>query len=161
MINANFEGSTGVYLENVLKLRTANHAASGAASGAQVVDATGLVFRYVGFNTLPRQTISGGNHTLDQEDQGFVLFYNEGTNRDLVLNDDSNIPVDAYFAYIVGPSASILTGNAGTGVTITYFNGSVWVVTAAAGSMTIGEGEGTIWKESDTNYYISGPNLTT
>ncbi len=161
VLNANLNGSTDLYWDNVLKLRTANHAASGAASGAQVVDATGLVFRYVGFNTLPRQTISGGNHTLDQEDQGFVLFYNEGTNRDLVLNDDSNIPVDAYFAYIVGPSASILTGNAGTGVTITYFNGSVWVVTAAAGSMTIGEGEGTIWKESDTNYYISGPNLTT
>ena len=49
---------------------------------------------------------------------------------------------------------------AGAGVTLEYFDGLAWQSTGAAGSITAGEGSGTIRKISDTNYRIAGPNLS-
>ena len=158
-IDSTPDEDVALYYNNIESLRTADYSAADAASGAEVAGPDGT-FRYVGFNLLPRVTISGGNHTLDQDDQGKVLFYNEATARSLLLNDDSDIPVDAYFAYTVGATGGTLTGDGGTGVVINWWNGAGWTATAAAANMTIGEGSGTIWKLSDTEYYITGPNLS-
>ena len=49
---------------------------------------------------------------------------------------------------------------AGAGVTLEYFDGLAWQSTGAAGSITAGEGSGTIRKISDTNYRSAGPNLS-
>lgn len=158
---ANFNPDTGVklYYANVVKLQTADETASAAASGAEVLGPDS-VMRFVGFNELPRQAISGSNHTLAQDDQGKTLFYDEATARSLLFNNDSAIPVDAFFHYRVGPTGGVLTGDGGTGVTISWWNGTSYTTTSAAGNITIGEGAGTIWKDTATHYYIDGPNLS-
>ena len=152
-------GVVTLYEDGVAELRTAQHNAADAASGAEVKGPDGT-FRYVGFNLWPRQNITGGDHTLGQGDQGKILFYNEATARSLLLNNDGNIPVDAAFMLRVGPTAGVLTGDGGAGVTITWWNGSGWTTTAAAANVTIGVGLYTIWKETDTHYYIDGPTIS-
>ena len=89
-----------------------------------------------------------------------MLRYNVGTARSFVFNNDGNIKVGAMWALMVGPSAGVLTGDGGTGVQIRWWNGSGWTTTAAAGNITIGIGQYTIWKETDTLYWISGPTLS-
>ena len=45
-------------------------------------------------------------------------------------------------------------------VVLNYWNGSSYTATAAGGTITAGEGLYTIWKDTDTLFYIDGPNLS-
>ena len=156
---ASANGACTIYYNNIQKIRTADQTASQKSSGGEVLGPDG-VFYGIGLNVLPRETISGGDHVLDQEDQGKSLFYNEATARSLNLNNDSAIPVDALFHYRVGSTGGVLTGDGGTNVVISWWNGTGYTDTSPAGNMTIGEGAGTIWKEASLHYYIDGPNLS-
>jgi hypothetical protein len=146
--------------DNEVNLETVSHDAADNSSGANVRGADG-VLRGIGYNTLPRVTVSGGNHTLVIGDQGMTLFYNEATARSILFNNDANIPVDAYGHIRVGPSAGTLTLDAGTGVSLTYWNGVTYVTHTAAANLTITDGSFTWWKDTDTSYYIDGPAITT
>lgn len=104
--------------------------------------------------------LDSGTVILGQENVGQQITYNTGTARTLSFNNDGTILAGSMWAYIVGPSAGVLTGDGGTGVVIDWWNGSSWTTTTAAGNITIGEGSGTIWKDTSTHYYIMGPNLS-
>jgi hypothetical protein len=62
--------------------------------------------------------------------------------------------------YYSGPTGGTLTFTAGSGVTLRYWNGTGWTTTATAGSITVGDGQGTIYKDTDTRFIIDGPNLS-
>lgn len=144
---------------NEVVLQTQNRTTTDTASAAQVRGVDN-VLRDIGFNVWPTVSISGGNYTISRNDIGKKIVYNEGANRSLLLNNIATIPVGAVWVYEVGPSAATLTGDGGTGVQIQYWNGTSWTTTAAAGNITIGEGQGTIEKRTDTLYVINGPNLS-
>jgi hypothetical protein len=156
----NTERPSSLYEGTQENIRATDEEAADAASGGEV-RGTDDVFRPIGFNVIPDENaLDSGAHTYDVDDVGKEISYDSGTARTLNLNNDGNIPVDAVSSYYVGPSAGTLTCQAGTGVTITYWNGSAWTVTAAAGSITIGEGQGIIRKMTDTTYRVNGPNLS-
>lgn len=156
---ATANADVALYYNNISKFKTADETAADAASGVEVLGPDGI-FYPAGFNVVSAETGFGiGNVTLNQATIGKQLFYDTATARSLLFNNDGNIPIHAMWSYIVGPSGGTLTGDGGTGVTITYWNGSGWTTTAAAGNITIGVGSGTIWKDSDTHYFIMGPNL--
>ncbi len=145
--------------DNETNLETVSHDAADNSSGANVRGADGTL-RGVGYNLLPRVTVSGGNHTVAIGDQGMTLFYNEATARSIIFNNDGNIPVDAYGHIRVGPTAGVCTLDGGTGVTFTYWNGTGYATTSAAGDLTLDDGSYTWWKESDTSFWIDGPDIT-
>lgn len=146
--------------DDEVNLETVSHDAADGSSGANVRGADG-VLRGIGYNTLPRVTVSGGNHTLVIGDQGMTLFYNEATARSILFNNDANIPVDAYGHIRVGPSGGTLTLDGGTGVSLTYWTGAAYVTHTAAANLEILDGSFTWWKATDTSFYIDGPAIVT
>jgi len=148
-----------VYRGTVVQAQAVNEATADNTSGFEIMGADS-VLRGAGYNSLPRVNISGGNETFDITHQGAQFFYNEATARSLILNNDADIPVDAYASLRVGPSGGTLTIDGGAGVTLTYWDGAGYTTTAAAANITAGEGQYTIWKNTDTNYFIDGPNLS-
>lgn len=157
---ATANGATSLYYDNVAKLRTADESAADGGMGAEVLHADGS-FYPVGMNVIPPNAgLDSGNVTLAQGNVGHRLTYNSATARSLLMNDDANIKVGAAWSLHVGPSAGTLTGDGGTGVVIRYWNGTGWAATAAAGNITIGVGDYTIWKETDTLYHVNGPTIS-
>jgi len=146
--------------DNTVNFETNSYNAADSCSGAVVLGPDNNL-RGVGFNLLPRAAVSGGNHTLAIGDQGKTLFYDEATERSIFFNNDGDIPVDAYGHIRCGVSSGTLTLDAGTGVTLTYWDGSAYVDHTAAANLEVTDGSYTWWKQSDTNYYIDGPNITT
>lgn len=141
-------------------IRVRDGTASDRAAYAAVRGPDGNLYD-VGYNVIPTDSsLDTGNATAIQGQIGHEYSYTSGTARTLNLTNNAAIPVDAVWAYYVGPSAGTLTAQAGTGVTITYWDGATWQVTGAAGSITVGKGQGTIKKLTDTSYRISGPNLS-
>lgn len=140
-------------------IETIDETAADNSSGANVRGADGTL-RGIGYNLLPRITVSGGNRTVAQADQGKSFYYDEATARSIVFNNDGNIPVDAYGHIRVGPTAGVLTLDAGVGVTFTYYDGNAYQTTTAPGDLELGDGSYTWWKQSDTNFFIDGPNIT-
>lgn len=154
-----YEVLASLYFGAQQNLRAADESASDITSGAEV-RLNDDSFYGVGLNELPRANISGGNVTIGQEHIGKQFFYNEATARSLLFPNDAAIKVDSYFSLRVGPSGGTLTGDGQTGVTITYWDGTGYTTTAAAGNVTIGEGQYTIWKNTDTNWFLDGPNIS-
>lgn len=153
-------GACTFYWNAQANLRTANEAASDIGMGAEVRHNDDS-FYPVGMNSVPENSgLDTGNVTLGQSHVGKMLTYNSATARSLLFNNVAAIQVGAMFSLLVGPSAGTLTGDGGTGVQIRWWNGSGWTTTAAAGNITIGVGQYTIWKETDTLYWISGPTLS-
>lgn len=141
-------------------IRVRSGTASDRASYAAVKGPDGNLYD-IGYNTIPTDSsLDSGNDTVAQGQIGHEYAYDSATARTLNLTNNSAIIVDAVWAYYVGPSAGTLTAQAGTGVTLDYWDGSAWQTTAAAGSVTLGEGQGTIKKISDTKYRIMGPNIS-
>lgn len=153
-------GPVSLYYSNKVNLRTSADVGGGAGMGGEVRHAN-QTFYPVGMNVLPIiADIDTGDETLAPDNIGFMIVYNTATNRELNFPDDSNIQVYSMWGLIVGPSAGVLTGDGETGVQIRWWNGSSWTTTASAGNITIGEGQYSIWKQTDGFYYISGPNLS-
>lgn len=153
-----FDLLTAVYFGTTAHGQAVDETVADNTSGFEIMGADS-VMRGAGYNSLPRVNITA-NVTFGIEHQGGQFFYNEATARSLILNNDADIPVDAYAALRVGPSAGTLTLDGGAGVTITYWNGTDYTTTAAAANLTIGEGQYTIWKNTDTNYYVDGPAIS-
>jgi hypothetical protein len=153
-------GATGLYYNNQQNIRTSDESASDIGMGAEVRH-NDDAFYPVGMNVAPEDAgLDTGNVTLGQEHVGKMLTYNTATARSLLFNNVAALKLGAMFALKVGPSAGTLTGDGGTGVQIRWWNGSGWTTTAAAGNITIGVGSYTIWKETDTLYWIDGPTLS-
>lgn len=164
-------GDTGVLIETVLgsvsldwngqiNFRTSDDAAADIGMGAEIRH-NDDVFYPVGMNVVPEEdALDTANETLALDNVGKMLTYNSATARSLLMNNDANIKVGSMWSLLVGPSAGTLTGDGGTGVQIRWWNGTGWTTTAAAGNITIGVGQYTIWKETDTLYHISGPTLS-
>lgn len=155
------DGSTDLYhgADQEINIQTGSHDGADRSSGADVRGADG-VLRGIGYNSLPRVTVSGGNHTLALADQGMSLFYNEGTARSIEFNNDGNIPVDAYGHIRVGAAAGVLTLAAGIDVTFNYWDGSAYVAQTTGDDLELEDGSYTWWKDTDTSYYIDGPTVT-
>jgi len=162
LINGDPDVGIDIYYpaDSEINLQTVSHDAADNSSGANVRGADGTL-RGIGYNTLPRIAVSGGNHTLAIGSQGMTLFYNEATARSILFNNDGNIPVDAYGHIRVGPSGGTLTLDAGTGVSLTYWNGETYTTHTAAANLEILDGSYTWWKDTDTSFYIDGPAITT
>ena len=153
-------GAVSVYFNGQVNLRTSNEAGSTIGMGAEIRH-NDDAFYPLGMNVVPEaDAIDTGNETLALDLCGKMIHYNSATARSLFFNNDSTIPVGAMWSLIVGPSAGTLTGDGGAGVLIRYWNGLSWTTTAAAGNVTIGEGQYTIWKETDTLYHLAGPNIS-
>jgi hypothetical protein len=149
-----------LYYNNQEQFRTSDEAGADIGMGAEVRHNDDS-FYPVGMNVAPEgNALDSGNETLANDLVGKMLTYNTATARSLFFNNDGNIKLGAMFALKVGPSAGTLTGDGGTGVQIRWWNGSGWTTTAAAGNITIGVGSYTIWKETDTLYWIDGPTLS-
>ena len=144
---------------NTVNLATAQHDFVGNISGATVRGPDNALHG-IGYNYKPRVSISGGNVSLLQDHIGKLFFYNEATARSLILNNNADILEDTHYYLLVGPLGGTLTIDGATGVTLTYWNGTSWTVTAAGGNITAGEGLYDIWKDTDTNFYVFGPNLS-
>lgn len=153
-------GAVSIYYNGQLQLRTSDEAGSDIGMGAEVRHNDDAYYP-VGMNVAPEDnTLNSGNLTLAQSHVGKMITYNTATARSLILNNVSAIKVGALCSLLVGGSAGVLTGDGGTGVQIRWWNGTGWTTTAAAGNITIGVGQYTIWKQSDTFYWISGPTLS-
>lgn len=151
-------GAASLYYDDQENLRTSAEGAVGMGAEVRHQDDA---FYPVGMNIIPPDdSLDSGNITVNQVRNAKMITYNTGTARTLNFADDSAIDAGAAWALLVGPSAGVLTGDGGTGVQIRYWNGTGWTTTAAAGNITIGVGQYTIWKETDTLYWISGPNLS-
>lgn len=157
---ATANAGVALYWDNLEKFRTSDESASDIGMGAEVRHNDGN-FYPTGMNVAPEDPgLDTGNVTLGQEHVGLMIHYNSATARSLLFNDVAALKVGAMFALMVGPTAGTLTGDGGTGVQIRWWNGTGWTTTAAAGNITIGVGQYTIWKETDTLYHISGPTLS-
>jgi hypothetical protein len=153
-------GAVTLYYDSEIKFQTTDEDLADRGTGAMVRHADETLYP-VGLNTIPEDAgLDSGNVTLSLNNCAKMFTYNTGTARSLLFNDDSNIRIGQPWALLVGPSAGTLTGDGGTGVQIRWWNGTGWTTTTAAGNITIGVGQYTIWKESDTLYWISGPTLS-
>lgn len=162
MIECNPNGGVSLYehaANNEVALQTQGR--TDAATTTVQVRHRDTVLYDVGLNVVPRNTaLAGGNETFSATDVGRMEYYDIGTARSLFLNNDSDIPEGSMAALLVGPSAGTLTIDAGAGVTLRYWNGAIWTDTSAGGTVTAGVGQYTIWKDTDTLYWITGPNLS-
>ena len=153
-------GKVGMYWNGQENFRTSDESAADIHMGAEVRHYDDN-FYPVGMNVAPEiAALDSGNETLHRDNVGKMLTYNTGTARSLLMNNDGTLKVGSMWALKVGPSAGTLTGDGGTGVQIRWWNGTGWTTTAAAGNITIGVGSYTIWKETDTLYWIDGPTLS-
>ena len=157
---ATADAGVELYHGGTVRFRTINEDVLASGTGAEIRHADES-FYPVGMNTAPElATLDSGNLSLARDNVAKMLTYNTATARQLDFPDDSNIPLGQLWALLVGPSAGVLTGDGETGVQIRYWNGTGWTTTAAAGNITIGKGQYTIWKETNTLYWISGPDLS-
>lgn len=162
LINADPDGAILIYENETNNEHVArSKGRTGDASSAFEHRHRNGSFYDTGFNQVPQlSTLDSGNLTLSVSNIGLMCSYNTATARSLFANNDSNIKAGSMWSLIVGPSAGTLTLDAGTGVTIRYWDGSAWADTSAGGTVTAGEGQYTIWKETDTLYWVSGPGLS-
>ncbi len=153
------DGILQLFFNDQENLRVVDESAAGIGMGAEVRHNNDS-FYPVGMNVLPPDpSLDSGNVTLSQGQVGDMLTYDNSNARSLFFTDDSDIKDGATWGLIVGPNAGVLTGDGGTGVVIRWWNGVDWTDTAAAGDITIEEGQYSIWMESSTLYVIVGPNI--
>ncbi len=86
--------------------------------------------------------------------------YNNSNARSIFANSDNDIEIYAAWQITVGPSAGTLTLDGGASVTIVYWDGAAYQTTSAAGNLTLGEGTYFLWKETETQYWLDGPNAS-
>ena len=159
-VEAVANGKVGLRYDAVETFRTSDEQGADIGMGAEVMH-DDQAFYPVGMNVAPEDdTLDTGNLILDLDTVGKMITYNTATARSLNFNNISDTKVGSLWALKVGPSGGTLTGDGGTGVQIRWWNGTGWTTTAAAGNITIGVGDYTIWKETDTLYHISGPTLS-
>lgn len=153
-------GSVNIYYNGQANLRTSAEAGNDIGMGAEVRHNDDS-FYPVGMNVLPEDNgLDSGTVSLLNVNVGKMLTYNTATARSLTIAEAGSVKVGASWALIVGPSAGVLTGNGTGSMQLRWWNGTGWTTTAAAGNITIGVGQYTIWKETDTLYWISGPTLS-
>jgi hypothetical protein len=157
-IYATGQAGVGIYYNDVENLRTVLQTDNDMVSGAEVLGPDS-VFRGVGFNSVPKFNVTSSfNH--QQTHIGKMYFYDTATARTITFVNDGSIIVGEMMHYYSGPTGGTLTFTAGSGVTLRYWNGTGWTTTATAGSITVGDGQGTIYKDTDTRFIIDGPNLS-
>ncbi len=121
----------------------------------QIAD-SGDTLRPIGMNVMPPETVSA-DMTFALIDNGQMKVHDEGaTTRSWTVDQSADIPIGALYGIVnIGGDITLVSG---AGVAFEYFDGSVFVNTTA--NITLGDGQFTIYKRSDIEYIISGPNIT-
>jgi len=156
-ISMSRNGAVTFFFNGVLSLRTSNIATSDVGMGAEVLSG-GNVFEPVGMNVLP-VNVQNAAFVVGVGSIGDMIIHDEVTARVYSLNNISGTKAGSMWSVINDAGSGTLTFQAGAGVVITFWNGSSWTTTAVAGSVAAGEGQFTVWKRTDTEYYLTGPNL--
>ena len=160
LIQCDPDGKVRLFYDGFESFRTSSGALSTAESdvmmGAEIQHPDQSYYP-VGMNNIPLEVV---NQALDANalNHAQMFFYNTGTARTITLEQETDLPIGTVWMVLVGPSGGTLTLDTGAGLSIQYWNGTGW--TNTTGSVTLGDGMYTIWKETDINYYVVGPNIS-
>ena len=138
-------------------IRASNFLAADIGMGAEVRTNIGT-FEPVGMNVLPLR-VQNADLIIGLSNVGEMIIHDEVTPRTYSLNDISATKVGSMWAIINDAGAGDILFQAGAGCIITFWNGATWVTSLVAGFVVAGEGHFTIYKRTDFEYYLSGPNL--
>lgn len=152
-----YDGDSAVNLgyNGTFTLRTADETASDIGMGAEVMDNAGT-FRPVGMNVAPPETVNAGM-IFAAVDNGQMKIHDEATARSWTVNQSTDIPLGAIYG-IINIGAGVITLVSGVGVAFEYWNGTGW--TNTTGNITLGLGQFTIYKRTDIEYVVNGPNIS-
>ena len=147
----------GLFFNGVQSLRTSDNGGADVGMGAEVLSGAGN-FEPVGMNVSPFN-LQNAAFMLGVGTPGDMIFHDEAPARVYTINNISGIKIGSEWGVINDAGSGDITFQAGAGVQITFWNGASWATTAVAGSVIAGEGKFTIYKRTDTQYYLNGPNL--
>ena len=143
-------GDVELYYDGIEVFRTADEDASDNITGAEVRHANDS-FYSVGLAVLPPVTVNAAR-TIGADDWHRALIHTEGTARAWTFNSAADVPNGAVL-WIINTGGNI-TLTQGSGVTIRRFGGSGG---DATGNFALGDGGFvTVYKRSDTEYYVTG-----
>jgi len=150
-------GAVSFFWDGQNALRTSDNGGADVGMGAEVFTINGN-FEPVGMNVLPLR-VQNADLIVGLSNVGEMVIHDEVTPRTYSLNDISNTKVGSMWSVINDAGAGNILFQAGAGVIITFWNGASWTTSLVAGFVTAGEGQFTIYKRTDTEYYLTGPNL--
>lgn len=133
-----------------VEFQTQNSDATGATSGLRVRKHDQELVD-VGYNVVRRET-NNVSFSPQASEAGGIAYYNNATNYTITLDSNVDFPVDSRFeAASIG--AGTISVNAGSGVTIRFFNGP----SVTSGNFTFSGGAWlTFWKFDASTWHVSG-----
>jgi len=151
-------GSANFFFNGVQSLRTSNSVGNDVGMGAEVLRTNGA-FEPVGMNVLPLR-VQNADLIFGLSTVGEMIIHDEVPSRTYSLVDIPGTKVGSMWAVINDAGAGDILFQAGPGCVITYWNGTGWTTSLVAGFVIAGEGQFTVYKRTDFEYYLTGPNLT-
>lgn len=145
-----------LYLGGTAKIRASDETANDIGMGAEVVDQGGT-FRPVGMNVAPPETVNVAM-TFGLIDNGQIKIHDEATVRIWTVNQSTDVPIGALYGIININGTGTISLTPGAGVAFEYWDGTNFI--NSTGVRTLGEGQFTIYKRSDIEYVVNGPNIT-
>jgi hypothetical protein len=156
MVLCDPDGAVSLSNQAVVTMRTQQGDVAGATSGGQIVD-HGLVFRDIGFNSLPIIEVPA-SRTLSEVDVGKLLHRDGGLAGTITLPSGTSgaIPlVGAWIQFACETATAVTISAAGT---LRFFDGTG---TPGTGNRTISEGGiANLFHYSDTEWWIWGFGIT-
>jgi len=156
-ISMDRNAAVSFFFNGVESLRTSDNVGIDVGMGAEVLSGAGN-FEPVGMNVLP-VNVQNAAFIFGVSTVGDMIIHDEVTPRTYSLLNIPATKIGSMWSVINDAGAGNLLFQAGAGVIITFWNGTIWVTTLVAGFVTAGQGQFTVWKRADTEYYLSGPNL--